>query len=382
MAIVEVVGVVGAALAEAGISVSLHAIGNAVGSAGKKMFVYVKKKALDKETISDLYTTLVGEHLCAFYKSEKHVLISIDGNEYLVPGSFAIKPVASGALSDQTIQFNVEKTKYKLPESILPYAKPVLAKAKIDTRLFDGEVVRLASLSKNATGSEIATLQLASYYDAIATNFSMDNRPSSQPQTLRQYLHGASSSLSNFETSPLVNHIGVVLMIETADGMLSAQVRSDNVANRPNTISASASGTLDWRDIASLPGPINIEAIAQGSLREAQRELGIAPISVAFLGALRDYERGGMPDFYFYARIDAALATISARHKDAEEAAESKSITGFELHSEQLIHDNEHSRINFHKRVHLILDKTADSANLTFYAGTLLAANHILKNPL
>lgn len=348
---------------------------------GEKAFYYAKSKAVrySYKTISDAYTPMTGQELLGYYSSDEPIIVSISGDHYMVPGTLVLQPIENGDLERQTVAFDLNPEKFKLPDSIAQYTDPVLERARKDKRLFDGEVVRLSAIVRES-GSFRATLQLGSYYDAIATNFSMDHRPKKLSQSLRQYVH-RHKSVGDFSSSPLVNHIGVVCMLETADGMLVAQQRSKNVANRSNSISSSASGTLEWRDICSRSGRdgIGMRDIAFGCLREVHRELGVAPNNVKYLGALRDYERGGMPDFYFFAKIETSLRKITDSHQNAEEKAESEYITGFEFHSNQLDCSDEQSRISFQKRVQSVLTKSSSKANLTFYAGTLLVADFLLK---
>lgn len=353
---------------------------------GNKVYLFAKEKAItkgimrQKPSISDKYTTSIGQNMCAFYRNEKHITVSLDSHQYVIPGTLAIEPIDHGVLDRQLIDFEVDCNKYELPESIAPYSGPILTEARNDNRLFDGNVVRFSSLTRVNSNAYKVKLQLASYYDAIATNFAMDHRPKGRSQSLRQFVHEQENSLGDFSSSLLVNHIGVVCMLETADGMLVAQQRSNKVANRSNTISSSASGTLNWSDIAGRDsGSTKLTDIALGCLREIYCELGIAPKDVRFLGVLRDYERGGMPDFYFYAKMSCSLARIIERQKQAEEKYESRKITGFELHSSILNNRLEQSRIAFQKRVRTILDKTSKTANLTFYAGILLTAQFLLE---
>jgi hypothetical protein len=205
----------------------------------------------------------------------------------------------------------------------------------------------------------------------------MDHRVDARRETLRQFLHGGTRALDRFADSKLANHVGVVCMLETADGMLVAPRRSGNVANRPDSISASASGALDPADIGA--GSFALSTLANAAFRETFEELGVEMTQLRFLGLLRELLRGGKPEFYFYGRTSASLQAVSPRLRKAEGREETISVTGFALHSDRVGRDSA-SRAAFESRVQGILNESSDAANLTFSAGVLLASTHVLRS--
>ena len=325
-------------------------------------------------------------YLLEFYEKEDHISILINNHNHVIPACYAIRPKANGDLNMQDIKVTIDKDKFNTSTSLDEYTIPILKDAKKakerGEKVFNGSVVRLKSINKKSHET-IVTIQLASYFDALSTNFTMDHKPQSRSHTLREWLHNKNKKLGSFEKSKLVNHIGVVHMIESTDGMIIVQKRSKKVVNRTCTFSSSASGTLTW---TVAEGAINeegfITAVHKGSLMETDDELGVILDSETyFLGAIRDYERGGMPDFYFFSQSSKSLREIQKSQKTAEESWESDEIIGFEFLSDQ-VSKQVQSRIEFQKRIDKILKskelKELD-VNLTLYAGLLLTAENVLQ---
>jgi hypothetical protein len=326
--------------------------------------------------LAEKYLRLSGQDLVAFYSRESPIEFSLDGRRLVLPATLAWAPRANGDLARQGLAFTVSETPFTVDPLLADYRAPVVRDAAHDDRLFDGRVVRLANLGSDGAVSFCP----ASYFDALATNFAMDHRPDARRETLRQFLHGGTRALDRFADSKLANHVGVVCMLETADGMLVAPRRSGNVANRPDSISASASGALDPADI----GPIGADSFALSTLanaafRETFEELGVEMTQLRFLGLLRELLRGGKPEFYFYGRTSASLQAVSPRLRKAEGREETISVTGFALHSDRVGRDSA-SRAAFESRVQGILNESSDAANLTFSAGVLLASTHVLRS--
>ena len=208
----------------------------------------------------------------------------------------------------------------------------------------------------------------------------MDHTPKGRSQSLRGLLHGK-GKLEPFDDSQLANDIGLVCMIESADGMMVFQNRSSKVANRPLTISSSVSGALNKLDIAMRPqrNELSLKDITLGLFRETLGELNVEIRTLRFLGIIREFLRGGKPEFYFLATSNSSLENIRSAHAHAEEKMESKSVDGFEFHS-KAVGSDDCSRFAFQQRVIDAIVKYDRVANFTFVAGLLLAASHVLRN--
>lgn len=345
-----------------------------VGRTGPPASVFSERST--SRALAERYLRLSGQELIAFYSRESPIEIGLNGRTFVLPASLAWAPRAHGDLARQDLTFTVSDTPFAVDPLLADYRAPVIRDAAHDDRLFDGRVVRLADISSDGAVS----LCPASYFDALSTNFAMDHRPDARRETLRQLLHGGTRALDRFCDSRLANHIGVVCMLETADGMLVAPRRSGNVANRPGSLSASASGALDPADIGPVGvGRFALSTLAKAAFRETFEELGVDMTQLRFLGLLRELLRGGKPEFYFYGRTPASLHTVSARLRKATGRGETISVTGFALHSDRVGTDPA-SRAAFENRVQAVLDQSSDAANLTFAAGVLLASAHVLQS--
>ena len=326
--------------------------------------------------IAERHLRLNGPELVTFYSSDSPFLVRIADEEFVLPARIETPATAGGGLTTQALRFRIVDRGFSLDPSLDDYRASIHEEAKRDKRLFDGRVVRMCELSP--TG--IATLCHASYFDALATNFAMDHAPPGRAETLRQAVHHASRSVGDLRTSKLVNHLGLVCMVESADGMLVAQQRASAVANRANTISSSVSGAVNLSDVRPfMDRETGLLELAHAVFREALEELGVEAHTIRFLGLLRELLRGGKPELYFYARTASSIRAIVTARASAEGRKETKAVQGFEFHSERVGTDDG-SRFAFQERVRQVLKQTDRRANFTFVAGTLLSANHVLQS--
>ena len=330
-------------------------------------------------TLAERYLRLSSQDLIAFYSKENPIEMTLAGNQFVLPVSLAWDPNGRSGPEDHRLTFFLSSEPFRLEALLDSYVQPVKRRAARDKRLFDGVVVRLAALT-NIEAKTVVSLCPASYFDALATNFAMDHQPQGRSETLRELLHGGVSSLGDFSDSGLVNHIGVVCMLETSDGMIVGQRRSAKVANRPKSLSASVSGAANFTDIRSYANGsgFQLSKLASAIFREAAEELGVDLKRLRCLGLVREFLRGGQPELYFYARSEESLEELNAMLPQVEGRAETRSLVGFEFHSERVGRDDD-SRYSFQKRVQTILTKNGDSANLTFIVGTLLASKAVLR---
>jgi 8-oxo-dGTP pyrophosphatase MutT (NUDIX family) len=193
----------------------------------------------------------------------------------------------------------------------------------IETGLADYNfVIRLASLKRKDDGWH-AQLQLANYYDSARSNFAME-APTSGGTPLRQVLHRDSQCVGALDQSPLVNHLGVVGMVRTADEQWVIPQRSGKVLNRKRTSSASVSGAVSPIDVES---ELDLRRILQNALRrECHEELGIPLGPITMIGLLREFRRGGKPEAYFFARTPLNFASVTERQLEAADVTENTLI--------------------------------------------------------
>lgn len=326
-------------------------------------------------TLAERYLLLDGEALFSFYRNESPIQITFADQAFVLPAVLAHEPVGEGRLAEQPLAFAVSSKPFTVSNALDSFVQPVRVSAESDARLFNGRVVRLADLS-----SSNGAVCPAHYYDALATNFAMDHKPSGRTESLREILYAAAGALGPLRGNALVNHIGLVCILETSDGMLVAQRRSAQVANRAHTISASVSGALNWMDIWRIEDGMQLplSGLVAGAIRESLEELGTEPDQLRYLGIVREYLRGGKPEVYFYGRTSASLGELTTARRNAEGRKESKSLEGFEFQSERVSNDAE-SRNAFQERVRGTLEQCGDTANFTFVAGVLLTGAHVLR---
>lgn len=203
--------------------------------------------------------------------------------------------------------------------------------------------------------------------NSLATNFAMDFKPKDIKKTLREHLSEQSGQLCRINKSPLVNHIGVICMVESADGFIIVQKRSSGIANRPNTFSSSVSGALDWKDFSS-----GKEAHLEGAVREGVEELGIILHDIEFLGLVREFLRGGKPEMYFYTKSKYSFEEIKNNWTKAKDRQESDRLSGYHLDTANS------SNFTFQKNICDIIENVGNKANLTLVAGLLLLADSII----
>ena len=323
--------------------------------------------------IAEQYLSLNAEQLLSFYRNESPLDVSLAGRRYVLPMSVVLESTVSAGTD---ILCETEPGSFTVPERLIAYTQPVKDVLEKDRKSFDGRVTRLYAHHENKL-----ILQEASYFEGVSTNFAVDHRPKGRTESLREMLHANTSSFGGFESNPLVNHIGVVCMVETIDGMLIVQKRSRNVTNRGGTLSSSVSGVVDWTDIRSQQSPFSINTLAESIYREANKELGVAPNQIVFLGLLREFLRGGKPEVYYFARTEEPFGTLRTKWLQAEHREESTDITGYEFHSDR-IDSGELSRDSLKARVRHIMEEIGQDANLTLTAGIALTTKHVLDGAL
>jgi hypothetical protein len=330
-------------------------------------------------TYAERYLLLKSSQLCEFYNSETPLTYNYGKLYFRLPLSLLIPPTTNRLPTEEKIRVKTSSHNFTVPRQISDYTRPLLEylRSSKDSRLFNGQVASLRSISSNDSGDWELVLAAGSYFEALATNFAMDHRPNNREQSLREFISRRTGRLGDLEESPLVNHLGVVCMVESLDGKLVVQERSHMVANRPNSLSSSVSGALDWSDIGAR-SEWTIEGISLGVLRESLEELGVKSESVWFLGLIREYLRGGKPEAYFYAKSDCTFDEIEAERKTAKDRRESKNLVPYEIHTE-LLDGSPKEIIAYHERVVRVLEKIGPRANLTLIAGVCLLSNRLLN---
>jgi 8-oxo-dGTP pyrophosphatase MutT (NUDIX family) len=326
------------------------------------------------------YSPLSASDLVAFYANALIVHERVADEIFAVPGSLAAELKPGGKLGEQPIEFALIGGEFRTDSAIEPFVLPIREEAerrKFELELDNRVVLRVCGVR----GAAEILVQRAKYFDGLATNFYMDHRPAGRSQSLREYLQSPGKTLAPLHGSKLSNHLGVVCMVETADGMLLGTQRGKGVAKRAETLSASASGTVDFtNDVEHLKGNrFGVITVALAAMRELREELGADGGTVRFLGMFREFLRGGHPDMYFYARTPLSAAAVRERWLTASHRHEVSDLKPLEFLSD-LVGPDSLSRLAFERRVKRILEENAAAADLTFVTGTLLSMRLVLMS--
>lgn len=338
-------------------------------------------RLLGRTTHADMYLRMTSDQLRLFYRNEQPICFSLDNKQgYVVPATLVLQGIPiTQQLEEDPVRFMCNSQEFEPPAEIRDaYVGPIRDELSrnLNGKLWNGSVLRLKDIQLESRGRWLATVQKAKYFDSLATNFAMDNKPVGRRQTLREMISNDTGMLGPYATSPLANHIGVVCLVESADGFLVVQHRSSNVANRGETLSASVSGAVDYVVDDLNKTNLSLKDIARATFRESYEELGIEDQNVRFLGMIREYLRGGKPEFYYYCRSLHTFREIEKAYQSASGRNESRRILKYEFSTAGIIQDsmNEKNRYGFGRQVEELLDLLGEKSNLTLVASIILTA--------
>lgn len=101
-----------------------------------------------------------------------------------------------------------------------------------------------------------------------------------------------------------------------------------------------------------------------------------------FMGLMREFRRGGKPEFYFYFQSNYTLDEIRASAKHAEEVFEIDDIVGFYVGGQAVIRNYDGEKQDFDLRVNRLLHDIEGRANLTLSLGIGLYYEMILRRAM
>jgi len=329
-----------------------------------------------KTNNSDQFLKLNTLDLIKFYNKTEPFSYYIDiNNLYVIPGSLILEDFFGHYLdeliTENKIKYKYQETSFNLSNELLSFSKPVADIISKNKKLYNGNTVRLEDIKKDSERCYTIILQNATYYDGLKSNYALDIPIIDKNKTIREYLHD-SNKLPKYKKSKLANHIGVVCMIETADGYLIAQKRSSQVANNANTLSSSSSGTVE--DIDLVENDTNFfKNIFNSIKRETLYEIGVTieAKKTIFMGGIRDFKRGGLTDFHFYTKINYNFSDVVKTLENAPENFETDQLVKFNISAS--------SKEDFIFNIKDILLRKLNS-NITFDAGLLLYTKYKLEN--
>lgn len=279
---------------------------------------------------------LTAEALIKQYQDE-HLLIDRITNEAApkaLPQALVYdNSVHKKALKDIVVRVDMEYPDYAIPGAIRSEAQQLLAIQKnSNPELTDATMARLNDMMEEE-GKLVLLLSRASYFDYLATNYSMDLKVEGWAKTLREKLHG--NRLPSLKESLLANHIGIGVLLFTSDGFLILQRRApEKLSIRPSQWAPSISGAAEFKDLKGG----NAAPVYNLFLREGEEELNIGledyeESSIQLLGITRELLRGGKPEIFFSAMLRLNSSEIRIKSRSAKDRWENKATAFFDFDS-------------------------------------------------
>lgn len=185
--------------------------------------------------------------------------------------------------------------------------------------LFNGRKVRMATeLKAHDSHLEPVTVQRTTYFDGLVTNESamiqlvLRSHPQLEPVYSGLSYNFPRGALPACDESASSNQIGVSTIAITRDFRLVIQQQGSENAIDPGKQGPSGSGSADWADVK---GKTNFNEVVIGAARrELVEECGLSVESVdrlQILGYGRLMKRGGLPEFYCFAKLRCDAEEIS-----------------------------------------------------------------------
>ena len=305
---------------------------------------------------------------------EKCVKLSYKGEEHFLP-QVLIFDNTKKKLNLSNVHFHPMETPFSLRDDIR-----ALTESSFEKLLSYLRKKRTYSNEQNLRPVNIleehekVTLEVqpVEYKYFVHTNLVLDAKLKEKEQSLRECLH-SSGKLEDLEKSPLANHLGVDILLFTADGSLIMQKRSGKVAFRTKELCSAASGAVSLNDV---PNEITLEKMPK--LREAFEEIGITKTDIPkdqiyFLGIIRELIMGGKPWMSFFAKTNLSEKQVIEKWKDARDKWESEKLIFFNfgpIANGNL--DNQMETHRFLSKVDEFIDKYIDQSSIPLLASVAL----------
>jgi len=329
-----------------------HAISYPVPLSLIEEIVRLLVKSIQKKRNTIFLDWILSEWPKIYYKEvENTVKLLYNGKFFLLPQVLIFDNTKENFSLDQ-FYFELVNKKFKIPSNIKSMTEESFGKLqkklyKSSKRYYNDVNLRLISIEKTKKNKVIFKVQPVKYKDFVHTNLLMDARIAKKI-SLRERLH-KDGKLESLEKSPLANHLGINILLFTADGSLILQKRSSKVAFRSRELCSSASGAISILDV-----PVNNMTLKEmPKLREAFEEIGIEPEDViletiSFLGMTRELIRGGKPEMFFLAYTKLSERQVKERWQEAKDKWESRDILFYHF-GDDLVFKNPKTDIEKHQ---------------------------------
>jgi len=286
------------------------------------------------------------------------------GKGYILPDVLILDNIEH-KLDLSQISFKLEKKSFELDNDVRALTEVPFKQLKEYLSKKDYSNDTHLKLIKIIEGEDRVILQVqpVNYEHFMHTNLVLD-AGGGKAQTLRDWIH-PNGKLEELDKSRLADHLGVNILLFTADGRLIMQKRSRKVAFRTNELCPAASGAIDFGDVQD---KINLKNMHK--LREAWEEIGICPSDIPidqifFLGITRELILGGKPGMVFFGKTNLSEKQIEEKLKNAKDKWESDELIFFNFG--QIAHkdlDNVMEKHKFLCKVDEYLDEYLDEFSI------------------
>jgi len=211
----------------------------------------------------------------------------------------------------------VSSTRFRAPfPPLMRYALLERFTRQKHTVLFNGGKIRLRSDPLLAGPGELqpAAIQPTRYFDTLVTNDAV--RLSVTTRDGRTVFSGAgycypAGVIPDCRHSRCANQFGTTALALTSDGYFVIAGQGTGNAIHPGKWTAPGSGSADWADTRGVTDLQDL--IRAAAVRELAEETGLTPAGIAWIRVIgygRFTERGGLPQFFFLARLRRSLAGL------------------------------------------------------------------------
>ncbi len=312
---------------------------------------------------------------------EKCVKLPYKGKEYFLPEVLIFDNIKK-RLNLSNVHFHRMETPFSLPDNIRALTESSFEKLlkylQKKRRYSNEQNLRLVNIIEKEMEIELE-VQSVKYRDFVHTNLLLDAKSKEKDQTLRDYLH-SSGKIEGLNNSPLANHLGINILLFTADGSLIMQKRSGKVAFRTKELCSAASGAVSITDVVP---KITLEEMPK--LRKGFEEIGIFKGDVPkgqifFLGITRELIRGGKPEMFFFGKTDLSERQIKKRWGNARDKWESKDLVFF--HFGKVAYDDLTQNYRIHEflsKVDNFIDKYVERSSIPLLTNLALWIKYRLE---
>lgn len=187
--------------------------------------------------------------------------------------------------------------------------------------IFDSKKIRQCSDLNADSLTTGVRLQRTSYFAGIVTNDAWDKEVFRAKSVS---FRGSDLALDNGRLRDLgqpglSNHIGVSTLVVTSDRELVLTVQGDRSGREPNLLAPAGSGSLDWRDLAEVPPPLDLQSLLRwGMCRELSEETGFerSAMKTVLVGYARATHRAGKPEYFGITRVSTSAEELIRRRAE------------------------------------------------------------------